>query len=436
MKRYFNYLLFISLFLLISCDAFETSHSALETKNVYVVSETAIVINLATDIYLKNAASINITQTPSKGTIKLLPSGQVIYIPDQGIIEDLDVFQYTTSTQTESQEVTIHIVETASALPYQHDIFADIIHIDPELAQRSTNIHVLSNDVFDENDIDISSLEVITKPSYGSVSISPYGHITYTSTNVPHYVDYDFFVYKIKSDAQTPEVGYAPVIIYFGGFKPCSGIYANDDFISLTNSSKGESITFNTLDNDIYCKGAWNSLGGYVYASHGNLVKNRKGVYTYTAEPGYHGKDMFTYYLCDSPEKNNCSKATVHLDISYQGPKICMSQVTNDEIKINISTAKNRITHLTKTEKNKLQLKGNELVVALDVKANDQICANDRIEFTQPIQTNKGRIVQLRNQLYYIHAPAFFGKISASYAVCTHKTTYCKEASIHLNIQP
>ena len=76
---------------------------------------------------------------------------------------------------------------------------------------------------------------------------------------------------------------------------PVSGSAATND----TASSDGGNV--------------WSLIGANGGASHGTVIMNADGSYTYTPNTNYYGTDVFTYHLCDVD--GDCSTATVTITI-------------------------------------------------------------------------------------------------------------------------
>ncbi|MBJ2173877.1 endonuclease [Aureibaculum sp. A20] len=56
----------------------------------------------------------------------------------------------------------------------------------------------------------------------------------------------------------------------------------------------------------------------------GTIVDNRDNTYTYTAPDSYVGSDTFTYTICDKETPQNCSTATVTINVADEGTPIAV----------------------------------------------------------------------------------------------------------------
>ena len=446
MKQYSSNLLSICLMalVLISCESLDSDNALLPTQSeiqtAYVSAKSATVIDLFAEKGFDNNAAVTITQEPSQGTVKLLPSGKAVYIPNRNVSNGKDTFQYTITqnNETNSGQVDIDIVTDTTDLPCQDLILADIVRIDSNcVTTAGKDIDVLANDAFCNNSIDYGSLEVISGPLYGDIEVSQNGYITYFVENLPHRVDFDVFVYKVTTTGSNPQVGYAPVIIYFTYHSCCTALpQAMDDDLFITNTANGASKAINVTDNDVYCKNTLDSISFTIIQQprHGSVSLSvhtqDEGIFTYQANGAYNGTDSFTYQFCD--QQQNCTSATVNVDISYQAS--CQSQAWADDINIMIDSTDNAIDSLTQAEKDSFQLTGNETVVILDVTANDQVCSGDFLQIKTPISNpSQGRVAVVRNMLIYIHKPSFFGNVSFNYGLCSSNTN-CVTADVFLQV--
>ncbi len=87
-------------------------------------------------------------------------------------------------------------------------------------------------------------------------------------------------------------------------------IAVDDNYTTILNTPVSGNVTANDSDAD----GDILTVTPYSGATtHGNVVLNSNGTFTYTPTTGYTGNDSFTYTICDPTAK--CAVATVHLTI-------------------------------------------------------------------------------------------------------------------------
>lgn len=141
----------------------------------------------------------------------------------------------------------------------------------------------------------------------GSVSMNENGQIHYIPE--PDFNGKDMILYTlcdVNNDCATASVY---LTIEAVNDVPSS----SDDFESLKQSQllygdvSANDITSGDEGNE------WSLDGEQGGALHGTVLFNKDGSYTYSAEPDYHGKDVFSYKLCDAD--GDCSRSRVYLNI-------------------------------------------------------------------------------------------------------------------------
>ena len=439
MKKYLCYFFHFCLIALaiISCDSFKEDNFLpvqSEDKATFVSARSAALIDLLENNSFGTGATITITQNPSQGSVKLISSGEVVYIPDETVAIGNDSFQYTITegNQSSSGQVTVEIVRTPRDLPCELRVLADIVDTDPlSITRNPLPIYVVANDTFCTDSVSSSSLEIVTEPSYGRIVTSFSGRIYYLAENLPSNQDYDVLVYKVTTDEnnQKPlQIGYAPVII---NLAPCTVLPKSID--DTTFISSGSSGTIDVLRNDTFCTNTLDSSTFTIVQqpSHGSATINGSGFTTYFSNAGFSGYDTFTYRVCDN--QANCTEATVHTYI-YQPS--CNSSVNDDNITISLSSANNIIDTLIRAEKDFLQLSGNETVIQLDVTANDSICAGNILIAHWLSNTLLGRVAVIRNEVIYIRNNNTSSTGTTSFFYSVRKGNSYRSARVSLEIRP
>jgi VCBS repeat-containing protein len=144
--------------------------------------------------------------------------------------------------------------------------------------------------------------------THGTVTMNPDG--TYTYTPAANYNGSDVFTYKL-CDADG-DCSNATVTITINPVDD-SPIAEND--VNTTNEDTP--VTGNAASNDTPsgdCANTWSLVGPNGGATHGTVVMNPNGTYTYTPAANYNGSDVFTYQLCDCD--GDCSTATVTITVN------------------------------------------------------------------------------------------------------------------------
>ena len=204
----------------------------------------------------------------------------------------------------------------------------------PTTEDTPLNVPVLAND-FDP-DGDPLSIDSVDNPSHGDAVI--YDNLTPldpTDDFIRYTPDADFngddeFDYTISAIGGTDTATiYVTVTPENDPPNAVDNWYLTDVDEPVTRSAPG------LLGNDIEPDGEAMTavydplpLGPDTPPSHGTVVVNPTGAFTYTPAPGYHGPDTFTYQACDPTPL--CDTATVHISMN-QPPHTVPDSYTVDE---------------------------------------------------------------------------------------------------------
>ncbi|MBC7411953.1 MAG: tandem-95 repeat protein, partial [Bacteroidia bacterium] len=212
---------------------------------------------------------------------------------------------------------------------------APVANIDVKITNEDTPvaISVLSNDTDVENDINISSVIVTTAPANGTVLISNIGVVTYTPN--ANFNGTDQFIYRVcDNTTPTPLCDTAVVFIT---------INAINDIPTLDN----EAVTTNEDTpkiGDLTDAGDFDTEGTTLTANttpvlaptHGTIVVNANGTYTYTPTANFNGTDIVIVEICDAglPLPALCKNDTIRITVTpVNDPPIIDNEVlaTNED---------------------------------------------------------------------------------------------------------
>jgi|GEM_PF-6759412 len=159
-------------------------------------------------------------------------------------------------------------------------------------------IYVISNDLDYENNIDTSSLTLISSPAHGTAQIYPDGSIYYIPAN--GYAGTDSFTYSICDSDNGTTCDQATVSISINGMAGVNTeIIVNDDHVT---TFMDQSIDIEVMFNDMDLESGiiLDSLKIMTAADHGTTAINyMTGKVLYTPDLGYLGLDTFVYRACD-----------------------------------------------------------------------------------------------------------------------------------------
>lgn len=167
---------------------------------------------------------------------------------------------------------------------------------------QSVTINVLNND--EDNGNSPVTLEIISNPIYGSVSINPNNTITYTHNGNANF-NTDVFKYRfIDSKGNVSNTAFVNINI------TNNPPVANNDSAFLQNNS---SVTIDVKQNDFYSQNRTISVYVVDNPINGNIVINGNGTITYTHNGSSSTNDSFTYKINDGLSDSNI--ATVNITI-------------------------------------------------------------------------------------------------------------------------
>ncbi|GAB4147091.1 MAG: hypothetical protein OHK0017_08390 [Patescibacteria group bacterium] len=169
----------------------------------------------------------------------------------------------------------------------------------------TVTIDVAGNDQSPDFPLDLTTLQIATPPSHGTVTITSDGKIIYTPA--PNYFGTDSFIYQVCNT--NGECSQSVVNITINSI--IDPPTATNDTV---NVNKGGPTTINVLGNDNLPDGNGSPLTVKIVTSpaHGTAVVNPDGTITYT--PSAKGQpDYLVYEICNV--NNECSRATLQFNL-------------------------------------------------------------------------------------------------------------------------
>ncbi|PSU03308.1 hypothetical protein C9J03_21525 [Photobacterium gaetbulicola] len=248
-------------------------------------------------ITLIDQGSLNI------GSVSVLADGKLRYVPDADANgTELISYSITDSDGYESLAATVTVTITSvNDSPVAIDNQAQL------LEEGTLEINVLGNDYdVDEGDqLDVSSVEIVTMPQGGTVSVTPTGAIRYQA--IENFFGDDLFSYQVKDltgdvsniamvDLTVMPVNDVPIIV--------------DDTITETYTEQNQ-FELDVLSNDVDVDGDELSIVA-AQASVGTVtIENNK--LNFVAPAGFTGNVEISYLVTD--EHSELVSATVNLTI-------------------------------------------------------------------------------------------------------------------------
>ena len=247
-----------------------------------------------------DALSVSDFTQPSHGTVTYNNDGTFSYTPDANY-NGADSFTYTISdgnseTHTATVDVTVNSVNDAPVTE------SEAATTNEDTAVTTDN--VLAND----SDIDGDDLAVdsFTQPDHGTVVYNGDGTFTYTPDL--NYNGADSFTYTVGDGNGGTDVATINLTVNAVNDAPTPG----NDQISVDEDSMV--TTGNLLANDLDVDGNDFFVHGVSEPTHGTVVYEGDGRFTYIPDANYNGTDSFTYTINDGV--GGMSTATVEVTVN------------------------------------------------------------------------------------------------------------------------
>jgi hypothetical protein len=237
-------------------------------------------------------SGIEIISSPQHGTAVVSSEGTVVYRAEATYRgEDMFVYRVKDNEGAYSNEANVTLSVT---LPNEAPVaLNDTFSVWTGVARM---LDILANDTDRDGTLDKGSVEILTPPAYGSVTVDDVtGMVEYRSQN--GYAGEDVFRYRVKDDNGTFS-NVAVVYLYIQD--PNLAPIASPDSFSVVS---GGEVTVNVLSNDKDPDGKLDmaSLRIVKQPLHGSArVDTVNGVIIYTAEKGYSGVDTLSYQVADT----------------------------------------------------------------------------------------------------------------------------------------
>ncbi len=221
---------------------------------------------------------------PANGQVIQNPDGTFTFTPNADFNGN-DSFTYTvtdgTSSVTETVSIIVNEVNDAP-ITATDDVVLD--------EDTSATFDVLAND--SDPDGDVLSVTAFTQGANGTVVQNPDGTFSYTPN--ADFNGSDTFIYTV-SDGVQERMEVVNITVNPVNDAP---VTQPDDVVLDEDTS----ATFDVLANDSDIDGDVLSVESFTQPTHGAVVQNPDGTFTYTPSADYNGNDTFTYTVTDGTE--------------------------------------------------------------------------------------------------------------------------------------
>ena len=265
----------------------------------YVVNEDSILTGsvLPNDTDADgDSLAVSLGVGPAHGSLTLNPNGSFSYIPAANY-NGTDSFTYTvTDGAATSNSATATItVNAVNDTPVASDASINV----NEDASYTGTVSVI------DVDGDSVTSEVVNGPAHGSLVFDGSGAFVYTPA--ANYAGTDSFTYTATDGVGTSSVARVSITVTPVNDTP---VAVNDTFTANEDSI----LTGSVLSNDTDVDGNTLTATTVIGPSHGTLVLNADGSFSYTPDADYAGADSFAYVADDGTATS--SVATVSITIS------------------------------------------------------------------------------------------------------------------------
>ncbi|UCG15470.1 MAG: tandem-95 repeat protein [Phycisphaerales bacterium] len=239
---------------------------------------------------------------PAHGGVVYNGDGTFTYTPEVGFSGE-DSFTYAvgdgrggTDTATVTVTVNPQIEPPANANP----VAVDDVGITTVEDTPVTTEDLLANDT--DPDGDPLTVDSFTQPAHGGVVYNGDGTFTYTPD--ANFSGEDSFTYTVSDGRGGTDTATVTVTVNSQNDPPLAG----DDSVSTTEDTPV--TTGDVLANDTDPDGDLLAVDSFTQPSHGDVVYNGDGTFTYTPDANFSGEDSFTYAVSDGQGETNAATVT------------------------------------------------------------------------------------------------------------------------------
>jgi VCBS repeat-containing protein len=244
---------------------------------------------------------------PSHGTVFLRGDGSFLYTPNAHFTGS-DSFTYKANDGTADSNLATVTIQVTNQAPVAHSDTYVVKH--GQVLILSASPGVLNNDK--DPDGDSLTAQLITYPEHGSLSLQDDGSFTYTPDS--DFAGTDHFTYKASDGIATSDETTVTLKVVNHAPLAEADTYGVRVGQSVTVSSPG------LLANDHDSDGDTLQAIKVSDPSHGQLVLNRDGSFTYTPASDFDGVDFFTYKASDGLTESEETVVTLNVHTDNQPP--------------------------------------------------------------------------------------------------------------------
>ncbi|WP_170061094.1 Ig-like domain-containing protein [Spirosoma aerolatum] len=260
--------------------------------------------------------TVTLISPPPVGTVSLNPDGSYVYTPPTNFTGTTTFCYKATNTSGLSSTACATITVVPDPVPAGVGNNPPVPNNDATQTTVGTpvKIVILGNDTDPDSNTSpngqLNTPVLLGQPAQGTAILNPDGSVTYTPPT--GFTGVVTFPYQVCDKASSPLCATALVTVTVlptpAAGTPLSPVAVDDALLTLVNTPKQGTVASNDSDPNNPAL-PLTFTGGQ--PSHGTVVLNPDGTYTYTPTTNYSGPDSFTYNACNTAGK--CDKATVYI---------------------------------------------------------------------------------------------------------------------------
>ena len=253
--------------------------------------------------------SAQLISGPSHGTLELNTDGSFSYTPNFDYVGS-DSFVYAADDGATQTQQTVNLsVGFFNTTPEADD---DAYEVDEDAVLNVVASGVLGND--DDADGDDLTATLVSGPSHGSLTLNADGSFGYAPDTDYH--GEDSFTYVANDSSADSNVATVSITVNPVNDAPV----ADNDAYDVDEDAVLNVAASGVLGNDDDVDGDDLTAALVSGPSHGSLILNADGSFSYTPEADYHGEDSFTYVANDGSEDSNVATVSITVNPVNDAP--------------------------------------------------------------------------------------------------------------------
>jgi large repetitive protein len=260
------------------------------------------------DDQILTASNISITDAPKNGTVVINPNGTIGYTPNANYNgRDTLIYRVCDNGTPALCDTAIVFIDVT---PVNDAPIADV-NVATTNRNIAVDITVLGNDSDLETPVlTASNISITDAPNNGTALINPDGTIKYTP--IIGFVGKDTLIYNLCDNGTPNLCDTAIVFIDVTALPNDAPVAVNDTIAGSEDLVITNTVATNDTDKDSNLNPT--SFVTIDMPTHGTIVMNPNGSYTYTPSNNFNGVDSVNYKVCDT--EGVCDTATLIITIT------------------------------------------------------------------------------------------------------------------------